>query len=158
MFMFLPICVCVCILLHVLSFINHLQHVLALHVLISFARCVVQFGFIDAHWMFDDGGMTPLLCHVLTMSKAFEQCRLRVFYADMNEEDEVRCTSSKRSKHCRWRRWVCLDDTRLPFGDFISWLSSVFLSTLSLFLSLSLFAAYITICRRWRIVPPITSQ
>ena len=49
-----------------------------------------QFGFIDAHWMFDDGGMTPLLCHVLTMSKAFEQCRLRVFYADMNEEDEVR--------------------------------------------------------------------
>ncbi len=48
-----------------------------------------QIGYIDAHWMYDDGGMTILLGHLLKQSKAWEQCRMRVFIPNEEEERDM---------------------------------------------------------------------
>ena len=48
-----------------------------------------QLGYIDAHWMYDDGGMTILLGHLLKQSKAWEQCRMRVFVPNEEEERDM---------------------------------------------------------------------
>ena len=36
-------------------------------------------GIIDVWWLYDDGGLTLLLPHILTTRKQFKSCKLRVF-------------------------------------------------------------------------------
>merc|ERR1712088_886968 len=36
-------------------------------------------GFIDVWWLYDDGGLTLLLPHILKTRKQFKHCKLRVF-------------------------------------------------------------------------------
>ena len=36
-------------------------------------------GFVDVYWLYDDGGLTLLLPHILTSRKKFLKCKLRIF-------------------------------------------------------------------------------
>jgi hypothetical protein len=36
-------------------------------------------GFVDVYWLYDDGGLTLLLPHILTTRKKFSKCKLRIF-------------------------------------------------------------------------------
>ncbi|XP_062404842.1 solute carrier family 12 member 1 [Sardina pilchardus] len=40
-------------------------------------------GTIDVWWLFDDGGLTLLLPHILTTRKKFKDCKLRIFIAGL---------------------------------------------------------------------------
>ncbi|XP_056308463.1 solute carrier family 12 member 1-like, partial [Danio aesculapii] len=42
-------------------------------------------GSIDVWWLFDDGGLTLLLPHILTTRKKWRDCRLRIFIAGQPE-------------------------------------------------------------------------
>merc|ERR1712203_1213609 len=44
-------------------------------------------GFIDVWWLYDDGGLTLLLPHILKTRKQFKHCKLRVFkLANQNDQ------------------------------------------------------------------------
>uniref|UniRef100_A0A671N2T3 Solute carrier family 12 member 1 n=1 Tax=Sinocyclocheilus anshuiensis TaxID=1608454 RepID=A0A671N2T3_9TELE len=45
-------------------------------------------GTIDVWWLFDDGGLTLLLPHILTTRKKWRDCRLRIFIAGQPERIE----------------------------------------------------------------------
>eukprot|EP00794_Sanderia_malayensis_P003357 gene3357-3846_t len=55
-----------------------------------------QKGYLDVWWLFDDGGLTILLPHLLTRSRIWRECSLRVFVARANRKlksNEVRMAS-----------------------------------------------------------------
>ena len=37
-------------------------------------------GTIDVYWLFDDGGLTLLLPHILSTRSKFSNCNMRVFF------------------------------------------------------------------------------
>merc|ERR1719310_1121065 len=45
-------------------------------------------GIIDVWWLYDDGGLTLLLPHILTTRKQFKSCKLRVFTL-ANKNDQI---------------------------------------------------------------------
>ncbi|KAI7802868.1 solute carrier family 12 member 1 [Triplophysa rosa] len=45
-------------------------------------------GTIDVWWLFDDGGLTLLLPHILTTRKKWRNCKLRIFIAGQSERIE----------------------------------------------------------------------
>ncbi|KAL0167424.1 hypothetical protein M9458_035646, partial [Cirrhinus mrigala] len=45
-------------------------------------------GTIDVWWLFDDGGLTLLLPHILTTRKKWKDCKLRIFIAGQPERIE----------------------------------------------------------------------
>nr|XP_055030947.1 solute carrier family 12 member 1 [Misgurnus anguillicaudatus] len=45
-------------------------------------------GTIDVWWLFDDGGLTLLLPHILTTRKKWRDCKLRIFIAGQSERIE----------------------------------------------------------------------
>ncbi len=48
-------------------------------------------GTVDIWWLYDDGGLTMLLPHILTTRAQFKQCKLRVFTVatkDMELDEE----------------------------------------------------------------------
>ncbi len=44
-------------------------------------------GTIDVYWLYDDGGLTLLLPHILSTRSKFARCRLRVFFLSEKIED-----------------------------------------------------------------------
>ena len=36
-------------------------------------------GFIDVWWLYDDGGLTLLIPHIIKTRKQFKNCKIRVF-------------------------------------------------------------------------------
>ncbi len=53
-------------------------------------------GYLDVWWLFDDGGLTILLPYLLTRSRIWKECDLRVFTAASNRKlksNEVRMAS-----------------------------------------------------------------
>ena len=58
-------------------------------------------GTIDVYWLYDDGGLTLLLPHILHTRSKFEKCKMRVFFLSekMDEMDsEVRSMANLLSK------------------------------------------------------------
>ncbi len=49
-------------------------------------------GVIDVYWLYDDGGLTLLLPHILHTRKQFEKCKLRVFSLANRPDDLDRST------------------------------------------------------------------
>lgn len=45
-------------------------------------------GTIDVYWLYDDGGLTLLIPHILTTRSKFEKCKLRVFFLS-DKADEI---------------------------------------------------------------------
>ncbi|ESO08644.1 hypothetical protein HELRODRAFT_74876 [Helobdella robusta] len=45
-----------------------------------------QKGFIDVWWLFDDGGMTLLMPHLMTTKKLWSHCKLRIYMAGTKKE------------------------------------------------------------------------
>ncbi|XP_052008495.1 solute carrier family 12 member 1-like [Xyrauchen texanus] len=45
-------------------------------------------GTIDVWWLFDDGGLTLLLPHILTTRKKWKDCKLRIFFPGQSERIE----------------------------------------------------------------------
>ena len=48
-----------------------------------------QSGAIDVWWLYDDGGLTVLLPYLLTLHRAWKNCKLRFFSADIRSKREV---------------------------------------------------------------------
>ncbi|KAJ8398255.1 hypothetical protein AAFF_G00428250 [Aldrovandia affinis] len=90
-------------------------------------------GTIDVWWLFDDGGLTLLIPHILTTRKKWKECKLRIFIAgqaDRIEQDKeemesllrkfrIKCTdisviadiNAKPSSES----WKAFEDTMEPF-------------------------------------------
>ena len=45
-------------------------------------------GLIDVYWLYDDGGLTLLLPHILTTRAKFSKCKLRVFFLSSGDNSE----------------------------------------------------------------------
>ena len=45
-------------------------------------------GLIDVYWLYDDGGLTLLLPHILTTRAKFAKCKLRVFFLSSSDNSE----------------------------------------------------------------------
>ncbi len=67
-------------------------------------------GVIDVYWLFDDGGLTLLLPHILTTRAKFAKCRLRVFFLSNNCNDVQAETKSMAA---------LLNKFRIEFQDVI---------------------------------------
>lgn len=48
-----------------------------------------QSGAIDVWWLYDDGGLTVLIPYLLTLHRAWKNCKLRLFSADIRSKHEV---------------------------------------------------------------------
>lgn len=48
-----------------------------------------QSGSIDVWWLYDDGGLTVLIPYLLTLHRAWKNCKLRLFSADIRSKHEV---------------------------------------------------------------------
>lgn len=48
-----------------------------------------QRGTIDVWWLYDDGGLTVLIPYLLTLHRAWKNCKLRFFSADIRSKHEV---------------------------------------------------------------------
>ena len=48
-----------------------------------------QSGTIDVWWLYDDGGLTVLLPYLLTLHRAWKNCKLRFFSADIRSKHEL---------------------------------------------------------------------
>lgn len=48
-----------------------------------------QTGTIDVWWLYDDGGLTVLIPYLLTLHRAWKNCKLRFFSADIRSKHEV---------------------------------------------------------------------
>ena len=54
-------------------------------------------GFIDVYWLYDDGGLTLLLPHILSTRSKFSKCKLRIFFlsnSNKNIEEEAKSMAS----------------------------------------------------------------
>ena len=63
-------------------------------------------GFIDVWWLYDDGGLTLLLPHILKTRKQFKHCKLRVFtLANQNDQlDMATRNMASLLSRFRWSR------------------------------------------------------
>ena len=59
----------------------------AQHVKIAFKE--KQTGTIDVWWLYDDGGLTVLIPYLLTLHRAWKNCKLRFFSADIRSKHEL---------------------------------------------------------------------
>jgi hypothetical protein len=48
-----------------------------------------QEGFVDVWWLFDDGGLTLLLSHLIMQRKNWYKCKLRIFIQTKSEDSEI---------------------------------------------------------------------
>lgn len=48
-----------------------------------------QRGTIDVWWLYDDGGLTVLIPYLLTLHRAWKNCKLRFFSADIRSKHEL---------------------------------------------------------------------
>ena len=48
-----------------------------------------QTGSIDVWWLYDDGGLTVLIPYLLTLHRAWKNCKLRFFSADIRSKHEL---------------------------------------------------------------------
>ena len=48
-----------------------------------------QSGTIDVWWLYDDGGLTVLLPYLLTLHRAWKNCKLRFFSADIRTKHDI---------------------------------------------------------------------
>ena len=46
-------------------------------------------GTIDVYWLYDDGGLTCLLPHILTTRTKFQRCKLRIFFLSNKKKEEL---------------------------------------------------------------------
>merc|ERR550539_2089769 len=46
-------------------------------------------GTIDVYWLYDDGGLTVLLPHILTTRSKFQKCKLRIFFLSNKRKEEL---------------------------------------------------------------------
>ena len=46
-------------------------------------------GTIDVYWLYDDGGLTVLLPHILTTRSKFQKCKLRIFFLSSKRKEEL---------------------------------------------------------------------
>jgi hypothetical protein len=48
-----------------------------------------QTGFVDVWWMYDDGGLSILLPHLLARKKYWKKCKLRIFIQSKTRNSDV---------------------------------------------------------------------
>ena len=46
-------------------------------------------GMIDVYWLYDDGGLTVLLPHILTTRSKFQKCKLRIFFLSNKSKGQL---------------------------------------------------------------------
>ncbi|VDL79104.1 unnamed protein product [Nippostrongylus brasiliensis] len=84
----------------------------------------VKKGIIDVWWLYDDGGLTLLIPHLLTIPKSYlEGAKLRVFTISTSSrtmEQEQRSMAALLSKMMKWEKtiepFICPDDADCPEG------------------------------------------
>ncbi|XP_062516949.1 solute carrier family 12 member 1-like [Corticium candelabrum] len=71
-------------------------------------------GTIDVWWLYDDGGLTVLLPHLLSLSPSWSRCRIRIF-APVTEQlstEEVRMTSLLRKFRISFSSVIMLSEMK----------------------------------------------
>ncbi len=70
-------------------------------------------GNIDVYWLYDDGGLTLLLPHILSTRSKFARCSLRVFFLSSSKRSREEWESESRSMAALLREF------RIEFGDVV---------------------------------------